>query len=46
MLDAGVSVEMGDGKRASALYDGFRNLTKAGSTPLGSDVLDFWIEQS
>jgi hypothetical protein len=46
MIDARVSTELGDGKRASQLYDSFRNFTAASSAVGGGDFLDFWIEQS
>lgn len=46
MLDARVSTELGDRKRASQLYDGFRNFTEASSAGLGGEFLDFWVERS
>jgi tetratricopeptide (TPR) repeat protein len=45
MLDAKVSVELGDRTRAVQLYEGFRNLTWALGPPSG-DFLEFWIEQA
>jgi len=46
MLDARLSAELGDTKRAPQLLDGFRNCTQAEGAEVGGDFLDFWIEQS